>query len=76
MVGRSPRCYCSFAYSALACFRMGMPGSASFRREGNSYSRRLESQNRTLYPAKIKVLARSPPPGLPSCMSTRLRWKS
>ena len=24
MVGRSPRCYCSFAYSALASFRMGM----------------------------------------------------
>ena len=22
--------YCSFAYSALACFRMGMSGSASF----------------------------------------------
>jgi len=21
MIGRSPRCYCSFAYSALACFR-------------------------------------------------------
>src|ERR1019366_680838 len=24
MVGRSPRCYCRFAYSALASFRMGM----------------------------------------------------
>ena len=24
--------YCSFAYSALACFRMGMSGSASFQR--------------------------------------------
>jgi hypothetical protein len=24
--------YCSFAYSALACFRMGMSGSASFHR--------------------------------------------
>ena len=24
-------CYCSFAYSALACFRMGMSGSASFQ---------------------------------------------
>ncbi len=23
--------HCSFAYSALACFRMGMSGSASFR---------------------------------------------
>jgi hypothetical protein len=23
-------CYCSFAYSALACFRMGMSGSASY----------------------------------------------
>ena len=23
--------YCSFAYSALACFRMGMSGSASFQ---------------------------------------------
>lgn len=23
--------YCSFAYSALASFRMGMPGSASFQ---------------------------------------------
>ena len=27
----SPRCYCSFAYSALASFRMGMSGSASFQ---------------------------------------------
>jgi len=26
------RDYCSFAYSALACFRMGMSGSASFQR--------------------------------------------
>ena len=25
-------CYCSFAYSALACFRMGISGSASFQR--------------------------------------------
>jgi hypothetical protein len=25
-------CYCNFAYSALACFRMGMSGSASFQR--------------------------------------------
>ena len=24
--------YCNFAYSALACFRMGMSGSASFQR--------------------------------------------
>jgi hypothetical protein len=24
--------YCSLAYSALACFRMGMSGSASFQR--------------------------------------------
>jgi len=24
--------YCSFAYSALACFRIGMSGSASFQR--------------------------------------------
>ena len=24
--------YCSFAYSALACFRMGMSGSAFFQR--------------------------------------------
>src|SRR5439155_895412 len=27
-----PPNYCSFAYSALACFRMGMSGSASFQR--------------------------------------------
>ena len=26
----APECYCSFANSALACFRMGMSGSASF----------------------------------------------
>src|SRR5262250_1378268 len=26
------RLYCSLAYSALACFRMGMSGSASFQR--------------------------------------------
>jgi len=30
MVGRSPCCYFNFAYSALACFRMGIRGSASF----------------------------------------------
>jgi hypothetical protein len=29
--GRIFSCYCSFAYSALACFRMGMSGSASFQ---------------------------------------------
>jgi len=30
--GRKPECsHCSCAYSALACFRMGMSGSASFR---------------------------------------------
>jgi hypothetical protein len=28
----SPLDYCSFAYSALACLRMGMSGSASFQR--------------------------------------------
>jgi hypothetical protein len=27
----SERSYCNFAYSALACFRMGMSGSASFQ---------------------------------------------
>src|SRR5437868_4684674 len=27
MDGNSRPCYCSFAYSALACFRMGMSGS-------------------------------------------------
>jgi hypothetical protein len=31
MVGRSPRCYCSFAYSAAACFRMGMSGRRLFQ---------------------------------------------
>jgi hypothetical protein len=28
----SSRAHCNFAYSALACFRMGMSGSASFQR--------------------------------------------
>jgi hypothetical protein len=28
--------YCNFAYSALACFRMGMSGSASFQSERKS----------------------------------------
>ena len=28
---RTFSCYCSFAYSALACFKMGMSGSASFQ---------------------------------------------
>ena len=28
--------YCSLAYSALACFRMGMSGSASFQRARKS----------------------------------------
>jgi hypothetical protein len=27
-MGKAELCYCSFAYSALACFRMGMSGSA------------------------------------------------
>ena len=27
----NPSPYCNFAYSALACFRMGMSGSASFQ---------------------------------------------
>ena len=31
-VGRTSWRYCSFAYSALACFRMGMSESASFQR--------------------------------------------
>ena len=31
------RSYCSFAYSALACFRMGMSGSASFQRAKKSW---------------------------------------
>src|SRR5580692_10264245 len=31
------RNYCSFAYSALACFRMGMWGSASFQSERKSW---------------------------------------
>ena len=30
-------CYCSFAYSALASFRMGMSGSASFQRAKKSW---------------------------------------
>jgi hypothetical protein len=30
--GRTPASYFSFAYSALASFRMGMSGSASFQR--------------------------------------------
>ncbi len=34
--GDSPTCYCSFAYSALASFRMGMSGSASFQRAKKS----------------------------------------
>ena len=29
---RKNLCYCSFAYSALACFKRGMSGSASFQR--------------------------------------------
>jgi hypothetical protein len=35
--GRTFPFYCSFAYSALACFRMGMSGSASFQRVKNSW---------------------------------------
>jgi len=30
--------YCSFSYSALACFRMGMSGSASFQKVRHSES--------------------------------------
>ena len=29
--------HCNFAYSALACFRMGMSGSASFQRAKKSW---------------------------------------
>ena len=36
-VGSDLRPYCSFAYSALACFRMGMSGSASFQRAKKSW---------------------------------------
>jgi len=35
--GRRTRGYCSFAYSALASFRMGMSGSASFQRVKKSW---------------------------------------
>jgi hypothetical protein len=35
LVGRSLKHYCSFAFSALACFRMGMSGSASFQRQNS-----------------------------------------
>jgi hypothetical protein len=31
-VGKNSGGYCSFVYSVLACFRMGMSGSASFQR--------------------------------------------
>ena len=31
--------YCSLTYSALACFRMGMSGSASFQRAKKSWYR-------------------------------------
>ena len=31
-VNAAPPDYCNFAYSAFACFRMGMSGSASFQR--------------------------------------------
>jgi hypothetical protein len=33
--------YCNFAYSALACFRMGMSGSASFQRAKEILIRRF-----------------------------------
>jgi hypothetical protein len=35
-VGTDLRPYCNFAYSALASFRMGMSGSASFQRAKTS----------------------------------------
>ena len=34
---QNKRGYCSFAYSTLACFRMGMSGSASFQRARKSW---------------------------------------
>jgi hypothetical protein len=34
---RPERTHCNFAYSALACFRMGMSGSASFQRARKSW---------------------------------------
>ena len=33
---QNARLYCNFAYSTLACFRMGMSGSASFHKAKKS----------------------------------------
>src|ERR1039458_1575038 len=54
--------YCSFAYSALACFRMGMSGSASFQSEESSCKRQLTAASRTrpLLPSEWEC--RSPHP--------------
>ena len=35
--GKTPPGYCSFAFSALASFRMGTSGSASFQRKKKSW---------------------------------------
>ncbi len=50
-----PLAYCSFAYSALACFRMGMSGSASFQkvREPWKGARPAVSRRQKLAPADV-----------------------
>jgi hypothetical protein len=57
--GRAFSCYCSFAYSALASFSMGMSGSASFQRlRGNPCRRRAHGRGRHLHllrPLPVRV---------------------
>jgi hypothetical protein len=49
--------YCSFAYTALACFRMGMLGSASFHSVRKSLSAASARMRVALASAPCEVLA-------------------
>ena len=42
------RAHCNFAYSALACFRMGMSGSASFQRRNSGSLRKADAAQKVL----------------------------
>ena len=62
--------YCSFAYSALACFRMGMSGSASFQRAKKSWYAACAF---VLSPARAYAQPVPSEPMLPSYNSRRSR---
>ena len=53
-VAKSGRVHCNFAYSALACFRMGMSGSASFQMVKQSTASFLGSERQMILSARAE----------------------